>query len=557
MKKIFILLAASLAFSALFSAARDTSKLPAYKDEVLVVYKAEFAQADIDALDAKYHIKETTRDGLIKFLEGRYKLTLSGLNLPQNTFFTCYKAPSIQNMESLVEALETEPVVSSAQPNYLFYTQSAPYTPLAGPNDHWYKTAPSQWYLNQVRSDKVYNDLLSAITPKRDVIVAVVDTGVDIASNGGHEDLKGVTVTGNNILVPGTFPYDDDGHGTHVAGIIAANTNNITGIASIAGFNYVNVTWAARVKIMPIKALDNTGSGSDADIYTGIVWAADNGADIINMSLGGDTADPILKTAVNYAYGKGCLIVAAAGNSNSNTFYPAAYPNVMAVAATDIDVDACGGTYDVKADFSNYGKIDIAAPGVDIFSTDNTVFNAYSSEDGTSFSSPIVAGVAALVKMKYPDYTNDMIRSILEQSADDDLHTCSGSTTGNAGYDKYFGWGRVNAYRALNQDTNVVSTTEIKTYNWPNPFSPDGDGSTNIVFTLPAQKTTTVSIYDGGGQIVWQKVLQASEVSATGQNVVKWNGKNSDNKNASNGIYFYIVKTDNGVFGKNKIAVLY
>ncbi len=538
-----------------FPAARDTSKLPAYTDEVLVVYKTEFTQADTDALSAKYQMKKTARNDIIRFLETKHNISQTRTYLPKS-FFTCYKIQGIENMESIVELLKAEPVIEQAQPNYLFYTQTASYTPLtplAAPNDHWYKTAPSQWYINQVRADKVYTDLYSSITPQKNVIVAVVDTGVGTAPYCSHQDLVGVTVTGTDILDNTKQPYDDDGHGTHVAGIIAANTNNSTGIASVSGFYYGGT---AGVRIMPVKALDSTGSGTDADIYTGIVWAADNGADIINLSLGGATADNILKTAVNYAYDKGCLIIAAAGNSNGQTFYPAAYSNVMAVAASDMILDCNGATRDVIADFSNWGKIDITAPGVNILSISNG-YSSYSTEDGTSFSSPIVAGVAALIKMKYPDYDNDKIKTVLEQTADDDYYVCSGTITGIQGYDKYFGWGRVNAYRALTLDVNNMGTPEIKTYNWPNPFSPDSDGYTNITFTLSAPQKITVSIYDGGGELVWEKILQAQDVSAVSQNVIRWDGRNKDNKKAANGVYFYVVKTDNGKYGKNKIAVLY
>ena len=544
-----------------FSEARDTSKLPAYTDEVLVVYKTEFTQADTDALSAKYQMKETARNDIIRFLETKHNISQTRTYLPKS-FFTCYKIQGIENMESIVESLKAEPVIEQAQPNYLFYTQTASYTPLAAPNDPKYKTPQvSQWYINQVRADKVYTDLRSSITPQKNVIVAVIDTGVGTAPNCSHEDLVGVTVTGRDILDNTKQPYDDDGaimHGTHVAGIIAANTNNSLGIASVSGF-YNGVTLG--VRIMPVKALDSTGSGTDADIYTGIVWAADNGADIINLSLGAATADNILKTAVNYAYDKGCLLIAAAGNSGTQTFYPAAYSNVIAVAASDMLLDSCGSTYDARAIFwdgskSNWGKIDIAAPGVNILSTSNG-YSLYTTEDGTSFSSPIVAGVAALIKMKYPDYDNDKIKTVLEQTGDDDYHVCSGTITGIQGYDKYFGWGRVNAYRALTLDVNNMSTPEIKTYNWPNPFSPDSDGHTNIVFTLDAPRKTTVSIYDGGGELVWEKILQAAAVSAVSQNVIIWDGRNKDNKKAANGVYFYVVKTDNGKYGKNKIAVLY
>lgn len=555
MKNKILLFAVSLIFlpACLYPAAGNPPALPLYTDEVLVVYKAEFLGADLETLNAKYGMNITGRADVIKFMEKKYDVSRSRRYLPES-FFACYRISGIENMESIVESLKAEPVVEHVQPNFLFHTQTASYvTVSAGPNDDRYINTLSQWYLNQTRVDKVYAEMLPFTTPQEDVVVAVVDTGVDIGTNGGHEDLIGVTVTGRNILDPGTLPYDDDGHGTHVAGIIGARTNNSTGMAGTA----LNVTWSARVKIMPVKALDSTGSGTDADIYTGIVWAADNGADIINLSLGGPSADLILKTGINYAYNKGCLIIAASGNSDSKTFYPAAYSNVMSVAASDMLLDACGQTYDAKADFSNWGKIDIAAPGENILSTSNAAVDSYSTASGTSFSSPVVAGIAALVKMKYPSYNNEKIRSVLEQTADDDYHVCSGSAAGMAGYDKYFGWGRVNAYRALNLDMPVLSTPEIKTYNWPNPFSPDGDGFTNIVFTVNVSQKVTAAIFDGGNELVWEKTLQPAEVSAVYQNTVKWDGKNRDGKKTANGVYFYIIKTESGAYGKNKIAVLY
>ncbi|MEI7542445.1 MAG: S8 family serine peptidase [bacterium] len=552
-KLLYLCLAVFILISYAFSQARDTSKLPKYKDEVLVVYKAEFTQADIDLLVAKYSMKAKARNEIIAYIEGIHNITKTRTYLPQN-YFVCYKIPKNESIESVILALKAEPVIESVQPNYIFYTQTASYTPLlAGPNDNYYSVVPSQWYINQIRADKAYAELLATIVPVRNVIVAVIDTGVDIDLSGGHEDLRGVTVTGKNILNPTQLPYDDEGHGTHVAGIIVASTNNSLGISSISGLNYGGTFG---VKVMPIKVLDSLGEGTDADIYTGIVWAADNGADIINMSLGGTSADAILQNGVNYAYNKGCLIVAAAGNSNDQTFYPAAYSNVMAVAASDMLTDTCGNTYDVKADFSNWGKIDIAAPGVNILSTSNENYSSYTEESGTSFSSPIVAAVAALIKMKYPDYTATQLKTILEQSADDDYHRdCSAINIGHSGYDKYFGWGRVNAFKALNLEVSTVSNPDIKTYNWPNPFSPDSDNYTNIVFTIDKAQKIFVCIYDGGGELVWDKTLQSFEVLSGIQNTVKWNGKNKDNKRVANGVYFYLIKTNGVRYGKNKIVV--
>lgn len=557
-KKIFIFLAVIIFFASyLFSAARDTSKMPLYKDEVLVTYKAEFTQADRDALASKYKMTATTREDIIKFIETTYNIVPARAYLPKS-FFICYKLQGTQDMESVVKSLQAEPVIEQAQPNYLFYTQNPyyNYTTITPPDDNYY-TTKSQWYINQIRADEVCNTLVSSFTPQKNVIVAVVDTGVGIPPDG-HEDLEGVMVTGVNILDRSIQPWDDNGHGTHVAGIIAAQTNNAVGMAGVAGF-YYGVTLG--VKIMPVKIMNSVGGGTEADLCIGIYWAADNGADIINISVGGDSAGPSLKTAVNYAYDKGCLLIAAAGNSDTQTFYPAAYSNVMAVAASDMLLDSCGSTYDARAIFpngskSNWGKIDIAAPGVDIFSMSNDNYTAYTADSGTSFSSPIVAGVAAMIKIKYPGYTNDQIRSVIEQTADDDYHICSG--TGIQGYDKYFGWGRVNEYRALKLDTNIVNNTDtIKTYNWPNPFSPDNDGYTRIIFTIGTPQKLTLAIYDGGGELVWDKTLQAAEVTSGIQNTVKWDGKNREGKKVAIGTYFYVIKTDGGKYGKNKIAVYY
>lgn len=253
--------------------------------------------------------------------------------------------------------------------------------------------------------------------------VAVVDTGV----NYNHPDLVGRIDTANDIdYVNGdSDAMDDDGHGTHVAGIVAAATNNSVGVAGV-GFN--------DLQVLPIKVLDNQGYGYYSDIAQGITYAADLGIPVINLSLGGPYPSQALADAVNYAWQRGSLVIVAAGNSgNISPFYPAYYSNAMAVGASDQN--------DKKASFSTYGSwIDIVAPGVNILSTTGY---AYESWSGTSMAAPHVAALAGLI-MAERQLNNQQTRQKLETTADA-LPNESSFKTGK------FGKGRINVYRALTQ----------------------------------------------------------------------------------------------------------
>ncbi|HEY9857103.1 MAG TPA: S8 family serine peptidase, partial [Stenomitos sp.] len=208
------------------------------------------------------------------------------------------------------------------------------------------------------------------------VVVGIVDSGVDLE----HPDLKPKLLEGYNTVTPGQAPKDDVGHGTHVAGIAAAIANNSEGIAGLA----------ANCKILPVKVL-GAGSGSTATVAEGIIWAADHGADVINMSLGFYEANESVGKAVNYALGKNVVIVATMGNDNiERKRYPAAFPGVIAVGSTD--------EKDAKSSFSNYGDwISVSAPGSNIFSTFPTYpvqisgTKGYASLSGTSMAAPLVA----------------------------------------------------------------------------------------------------------------------------------------------------------------------
>jgi subtilisin family serine protease len=232
---------------------------------------------------------------------------------------------------------------------------------------------------------------------------------------------------------PNNKPRDDAGHGTHVAGIAAGHTNNGVGVAGTC----------PGAKVLPVKVLDASGSGSNENITSGIYYAANHGADIISMSLGGGGKANAMQEACNYAYNKGITVFASAGNSGDSTMnYPAGYSHVIGVGATT--------NKDKKADFSTYNSsVDVSAPGKDIYSTlpsypvscnaDGYELN-YDFLSGTSMACPMAAGVGALLKAHDPSLSPAQVEQMLESTADD---------LGATGRDNQFGYGRVNAARAL------------------------------------------------------------------------------------------------------------
>ena len=214
---------------------------------------------------------------------------------------------------------------------------------------------------------------------------------------------------------------DDFGHRTHVVGIAAASTDNQIGVSGIS--------WGSR--ILPVKVLDLWGSGWYSDIAAGIIYAADNGAQVINLSLGGEPPSDLLSSAVDYAHNHGALVIAAAGNSGGAVLYPAAYDPVLAVAATNEN--------DQRPVFSNFGSaVDLAAPGTNIYST--WYRSNYFTKSGTSMATPHVSGVAALLWSLKPNLTADVIANVLMHSSID---------IEPSGLDSYTGWGRLSANKAV------------------------------------------------------------------------------------------------------------
>ena len=269
-----------------------------------------------------------------------------------------------------------------------------------------------------------------AVKGDPELIIAILDTGLDLA----HPDLATkVYSSGYDFANEDDEADDDHWHGTHVAGVAAADTGNAVGIAGVA--------W--NCKLLPVKVTDASGDGYYSWIIDGIIWAVDEGADVINISMGGEYDDAFLEDACKYAFDRGVVVVAAAGNDGgAGVLYPAAYDDyVLAVAASDYD--------DEIVSWSNYGpQVDVAAPGVYILSTAPRAYVGpgnppYLFASGTSMASPHVAGLAALIKSLKPGLSAADVMNVIRYTADD----INAATA--PGFDDHAGYGRVNMERAL------------------------------------------------------------------------------------------------------------
>jgi subtilisin family serine protease len=369
-----------------------------------------------------------------------------------------------------VELARQDPAVAFAELDYLATANGGQKTFLSRgfanslPND---PDLAQQWGLKKIGAPLVWN--YSSGSP--DVLVAVLDSGIqlnhpdltgqiwtnpkeipsnylDDDQNGKVDDVHGwhffhqCTVNGCT-LGENANVSDDYGHGTLISGVIAAKTNNAVGIAGTAGNS----------RILPVKVLDQYGNGWYSDIAAGIMYATDQGAKIINLSLGGDPDSTVLRDAVDYARARGVLVIAAAGNCGDTGVncspainFPAAYDPVLAVGASDAN--------DLRAAFSDYGpQMDLVAPGVDIYSTWN--YGNYLTRSGTSLAAPYVSGVAALLWAYNPSLSLTELETLLSETAVD-IHT--------PGKDIYTGWGRVSASRAFSRLLGIPITPTIYSY---------------------------------------------------------------------------------------------
>lgn len=486
-----------------------------------------------------------------------------------------------------VERLRANGSVRRAQPNFYYYALAC-----GPPTDQHYAVpltilgspVTQSWPFLKIKAPQAWDLFTCGVSGpgSASVTVAVLDSGV----TRDQPDLRAVPLIGYNAITDTadsagvTASADDFAHGTYVAGIIAAQwgaanpepascNNGITsGIASVA----------PGITLMPIKVLDNKGSGKTSDIIAGADFAVAHGARILNFSLGSPGfagLDEMQQDALDRALAANCVIVAAAGNEiGAGVDYPAAYPPVVAVGATDRG--------DNVAYYSNIGPgLDLVAPGgqgtgswrpdLDILSSFLCPLSAaaiaeggfsampgdgnFGSAAGTSASAPFVSGAAALVWSMYPALTNTQVVERIVNNAD--------SLNGGQGWDARTGYGRLNLYRALlpapTQTPEI--TAYLKTFNSPNPFYLDVDKTTNITLAIGQAQAVELLILDAAGEVVLRKNFAPGELNNNPSNpqfksfYVPWDGLNGIGQKVKTGVYFYSVKSGEQT-GRNKIVVI-
>ena len=385
--------------------------------QVLVKFKPNFQNQLIDATVAAYSAKKVKRIP---------RLGVYQLRIPKNI-----------TVEEMVYALNRNPDVEYAEPNFIARIALTPNDPLFEFQYALLNTG-QEIGIPGLSGGKAGADVKASAaweTTKgsSNDIIASIDSGVDFS----HPDLRNKVVSRGRDFVNNDFDATDDiGHGTFVAGIAAADTNNNEGVAGVA--------W--NCKILPIKVIDENGEGDYSWLVEAVIWAADNGAAVISISLGGEDSSDSLRDALRYAHDRGIVIAASAGNDGSSVLYPAAYDDYcLAVAATDYN--------DLRTSWSNFGpQVDVAAPGENVLGPVPTWYwpnQGYTGEipyaigSGTSASAPHIAGMAALLKSFKPWLTADQVMDIIRYTADD---VNSGQ---NKGKDEFIGYGRINMEKAL------------------------------------------------------------------------------------------------------------
>ena len=382
-------------------------------NEVLVKFKPSLSENEVMSLI------ETYQSLKIKKIP---KLNVYQIQIPEH-----------YSVEEMVNAFDRNPDVEYAEPNFIAHITATPNDTLFQEQYALHNTgqsigapgSPSGTDRADIKAPEGWEETKGT----NSTLIAILDTGIDLL----HPDLQSKVLSGGRDFANDDFDASDDHwHGTHVAGIAAAETNNTEGIAGVA--------W--NCKLLPVKVLDENGDGYYSWIADGIRWAADEGADVINMSFGGPSEAGILAEALNYAKAAGVVLVASAGNEEDSVFYPAAYDEYcIAVAATDYN--------DERPWWSNPGpEVDVAAPGVRIISCSPTWYWGqgsfpYGYAEGTSQAAPHVAGLAALIKDLKPWLRVDEIMDIIRYTADD---VNSGTSPG---FDEFIGYGRINMDRAL------------------------------------------------------------------------------------------------------------
>ena len=391
----------------------------------------DFAVAGEDSMELVIGVNVEAYDSLVKAINASQGKVVNIISIKDEVIAIVADMP-FNFVSSFRGEVQTKNLARYVEPNMKFKAQFVP-------NDPYWSL---QWGPQKIEANWAWDTTIG----DHSVLVAIIDTGIDY----NHPDLVANYVPLGYDWVNGDGdPIDDNGHGTHCAGIIAAVLNNAVGIAGVAN-----------VSIMAEKGLNATGWGDEDDLANAIIDAVNKGANILSFSWGGYGESYLIHDAVQYAYNHSVLVVAAAGNEAwSRKLIPAAYDEVVAVTATD--------SYDAPASFTNFGDwVEVAAPGVDIYSTMPTyhvTLNDYGYSmnydymSGTSMACPHAAGVAALIWSQFPNATRDWVRAQLRYAGDD---------LGDPGFDEYYGYGRINARKAVEQ---APPEHDLLVFDWNRP----------------------------------------------------------------------------------------
>jgi len=477
--------------------------------------------------------KDVAAENQIESINSRYETSV--LYTSPYAGFKRIKIPPDKTVTEMVELYGENSLVEYAEPNYILYAHWTPNDPLYS----------FQWHFPQINMPSAW-DVEQGGDPG--VIVAVVDTGVAYQDYGPYQqapDLAGTSfVAGYDFVNNDSHPNDDEGHGTHVTGTIAQTTNNNLGVAGIA-FNS---------SIMPVKVLDADGSGTYQQIADGVYWAVDNGAEVINASLGGSSSSTTMYNAVRYAYDNGVVFVASTGNDNSAFLgYPAAYDECIAVGAVDTNKN--------RAPYSNYGTgMELMAPGGNTsedengdgyadgvlqqtFSGGDPTNFAYWFWQGTSMATPHVAGLIALILSGWSASGIESSGTSRIENIRDILHSTA-EDLGAPGYDTVYGYGLIDAAAAL----VAVASDLTGLIVYPNPFE-TAAGHSYVTFEALTEEVT-IQIFTVSGQLV-----RKEEIS--GQYSWDWDLKNTDGEKVARGVYIWMATNPAaGEKRTGKIAVI-
>ena len=471
MKKIILFIISLLMSSFLFCQTQKSLiikfKTTNKPNRIFVQNQQKFLNSKIDILNTNNGLKSIILTGNKK-MEDTYVINLE----------------SDKQIEELIELYRLTDLFEYVEPNFVGHGHGYSQTT---PNDTFFNRQWSHYndgtfsLSNSTVDADIDSELAWDITQgNSNLIIAILDSGLkldhpefagriwtnpsevqdgsDTDSNGFIDDING----GWDFVNNDNNPTDDHGHGTNVAGIAVASGNNSNG--------YAGVNWNS--KIMVCKILDDNNSGLYSWWADAIYYAVDNGASVINLSAGGNGSSTLLENAINYAYNNNVVIVVSTGNQNSVIQYPARYTNAFAVGSTDSDDTRSAPFFWSSTSGSNFGpELDFVAPGNYIYGlsySSNTNFNTYWG--GTSQAAPHVAGLVSLLLSVDSNLTVDQIRTILEESSEDQV----GDSDDTIGWDQYYGHGRINAYNALTHSTLSINDIDVLNDNivlYPNPTS--------------------------------------------------------------------------------------